>query len=113
MLRKVLLGFVTILPLLAVADVLLVLFAPNLWPPAEAFVSKWFLAAWVFAVVGFVSGYALSFHYLRIVYRSTTVESERQFWAGFLMRFFPISGPVFWYRVIWKGLSVSEATIRA
>ena len=75
--------------------------------------SRHFPAAWGFAVLGFVIGYAVAGYYAVLVYRSGASDADRQFWTGALFRFFPISGPIFWYRVIWKRLDLASATRRA
>jgi hypothetical protein len=54
-----------------------------------------------------------AFYYMALVMASDAKESERQFWLTSLWMFFPITGVVFWWRVIWKRQSVSIATERA
>ncbi|HEV7766044.1 MAG TPA: hypothetical protein VGQ76_13650 [Thermoanaerobaculia bacterium] len=111
---RLVLGVGTALPLLGIALIAYALFGINDdWLTESARSWFWFKLTWGVGILGGTAGVLLTLYYLSLVFTSDASESERQFWVMSLMLFFPIAGLTFWYRVIWKLQTVSEATIRA
>jgi MFS family permease len=110
---RLILGVASFLPLIAVLTLIAFLFEipRGFWSNAQAM--SCFPTIWLGFVIAAGISLLLGVYYLRLVWRSDAVESDRQFWVTLLLRYFPIAGPVFWYRVIWRRRSLHEATKKA
>jgi hypothetical protein len=114
LITRILFGIGSLLPGLSLVFILLLVFVVAETPFRVPFSFRANLGIVVAGMVaGFLLGFILALYCIRLVYRADTSESERNFWVTMLLQFFPLAGPLFWYRVIWKGLTVSEATRKA
>jgi hypothetical protein len=115
LLARVLLGVGTFLPVLGILSSAYFFLGSSDRQFLEGTPSSalWFNVTWGLLFFGGFIAFGIAVFYLFLVFRSDLVESERRFWVMGLLFFLPVTGPIFWYRVIWKQQSIAEATKRA
>jgi hypothetical protein len=90
---KIGLGVLTVMPMLFVFSVVALIAHP--WSTFGSFV-------WSSGVVVLMSSLAGTAYYIYLTMTSGWPESQKTLWLLLLLLWYPFSGPVFWYRYVWR-----------
>lgn len=110
------LGLAVFAPFIGLVAIIGLLIVPQAsWAPGANAID-FFDPIFAIALLSFVAGAAASAYFRALVVKENTPDGPRQFWLESLQSRYGVSivaAPIFWYRVVWKGQSISAAAEKA